>query len=75
MKNIRAYSCIRDGSYRQSSKPGAAVFLLNEAHAGHTLRTFMRGQGGNAVLEPMSSAEASRLLGGESESASEKPVA
>ena len=35
----------------------------------HTLRTFLRGQGDSAVLEPMSDAEASRLLGAEPEAA------
>ena len=64
MKTIRAYSCIRDGARSTTGKPGSAVcFLLNETHAIHTLRTFLRGQGDRAVLEPMSDAEASRLLG------------
>ena len=64
MKMIRAYSCIREGAHSTARKPGGAVcFLLDEAHASHTLRTFLRGQGDSAVLEPMSDAEASRLLG------------
>jgi hypothetical protein len=64
MKTIRAYSCIRDNARNTSGKPaGAVCFLLNEAHATHTLRAFLRGQGDSAVLEPMSEAEASRLLG------------
>jgi hypothetical protein len=64
MKMIRAYSCIREGTRSNPGKAGGAVcFLLDETHAVHTLRTFLRGQGDSAVLEPMSDAEASRLLG------------
>jgi hypothetical protein len=64
MKMIRAYSCIREGARSSQGKAGSAVcFLLDETHATHTLRTFLRGQGDSAVLEPMSDAEASRLLG------------
>jgi len=70
MKMIRAYSCTREGT-RSSGKTGGSVcFLLDEAHAGHTLRTFLRGQGDSAVLEPMSDAEASRLLGSDPDKAS-----
>jgi hypothetical protein len=64
MKMIRAYSCIREGTRSNSGKTGTSVcFLLDETYAGHTLRAFLRGQGDSAVLEPMSDAEASRLLG------------
>ena len=71
MKMIRAYSCIREGTRSDPGKAGGAVcFLLDEAHAGHTLRTFLRGQGHSAVLEPMSDAEASRLLGSDAGKAS-----
>jgi hypothetical protein len=71
MKMIRAYSCIREGAKSDSRKSGNFVcFLLDEAHAGHTLRTFLRGQGESAVLEPMSDAEASRLLGADLEQTS-----
>jgi hypothetical protein len=71
MKMIRAYSCIREGARNNPGKAGGAVcFLLDEAHANHTLRTFLRGQGDSAVLEPMSDAEASRLLGGEPDTSS-----
>ena len=71
MKMIRAYSCIREGARSNARKAGGSVcFLLDEAHAKHTLRTFLRGQGDSAVLEPMSDAEASRLLGAEPEAAS-----
>jgi hypothetical protein len=71
MKMIRAYSCIREGSHSTARKAGGAVcFLLDEAHANHTLRTFLRGQGDSAVLERMSDAEASRLLGAEPDASS-----
>ena len=73
MKMIRAYSCIREGAHSTARKPGGAVcFLLDEAHASHTLRTFLRGQGDSAVLEPMSDAEASRLLGADTTSGAGK---
>jgi hypothetical protein len=73
MKMIRAYSCIREGA-RSNAKAGSAVcFLLDEAHATHTLRTFLRGQGDSAVLEQMSDAEASRLLGAELDTSSGAP--
>jgi len=66
MKMIRAYSCIREGARNNAHRAGGSVcFLLDEAHAKHTLRTFLLDQGDSAVLEPMSDAEASRLLGAE----------
>jgi hypothetical protein len=71
MKMIRAYSCIREGARSNARKAGSSVcFLLDEAHASHTLRTFLRGQGDSAVLEQMSDAEASRLLGAEPDASS-----
>lgn len=74
MKMIRAYSCIREGARNSAHKAGGSVcFLLDEAHAKHTLRTFLRGQGDSAVLEPMSDAEASRLLGAEPDTSSGAP--
>lgn len=79
MKTIRAYSCIREGARHAGPRPaGAVCFLLDETHAAHTLRTFLRGQGEHAVLEPMSDLEASRLLGADAEEkalAAEKPAA
>jgi hypothetical protein len=57
MKKVRAYSCTR------GSQSGSAVcFLLDTAHATHTLRTFMRDRGEGAVLQPMPDADARRLL-------------
>lgn len=69
MKTIRAYSCTREGARSVTGKTGAVCFLLNEEHAAHTLRTFLRGQGDSAVLKPMSAAEASRLLGADADEA------
>lgn len=60
MRKIRAYSCTREGSI--DTADAAVCFLLDAAHAGHTLRTFMRDQGEGAVLRPMADAEAQRLL-------------
>ena len=63
MKMIRAYTCIREGTHNTTRKSEVSVcLLLDEAHAGHTLRTFLRGQGDSAVLERISDAEALRLL-------------
>ena len=71
MKMIRAYSCIREGARNNAHRAGGSVcFLLDEAHAKHTLRTFLLDQGDRAVLEQMSDAEATRLLGAEPEDAS-----
>jgi hypothetical protein len=67
MKTVRAYNCIRDGGRDSAAKPGNVVFLLDETHAAHTLRTFLRDQGESAVLEPMSEADASRLLAGDTD--------
>ncbi len=59
MKTIRAY-CIRDQAPSRAAR--SVCFLLNEEHAKHTLRTFMRGQGSDAVVVPMSHGEATTLL-------------
>ena len=59
MKTIRAY-CIREQSPSRGAR--SVCFLLNEEHAKHTLRTFMRGQGSDAVAVPMSHKEATSLL-------------
>ncbi len=61
MKTIRAY-CIRDQAPSRGAR--SVCFLLNEEHAKHTLRTFMRGQGSDAVAVPMSPKEATSLLAG-----------
>jgi hypothetical protein len=60
MKKVRAYSCTRGGSIGQSGS--AVCFLLDTAHASHTLRTFLRDRGEGAVLKPISDADARRLL-------------
>ena len=71
MKMIRAYSCILEGTRSNSGKTGGSdCYLHDQAQAGHTLRTILRGQGDSAVLEPMSDAEASRLLGSDPDKAS-----
>jgi hypothetical protein len=59
VKTIRAY-CIRDQAPSRAAR--SVCFLLNEEHAKHTLRTFMRGQGSDAVVVPMSHREATSLL-------------
>jgi hypothetical protein len=64
MKTIRAFICVRHDVGQNTGKPGGAIcILLNEAYASLTLRTFLRGQGDTAVIQPLSDAEASRLLG------------
>lgn len=59
MKTIRAY-CIRNQTSSQAAR--SVCFLLDEEHAEHTLRTFMRGLGSDAVVVPMSHKEATSLL-------------
>jgi hypothetical protein len=61
VKRIRAY-CIRDQASAGTAR--SVCFLLDEEHAKHTLRTFMRGQGSDAVMVPMSRKEATSLLAG-----------
>ena len=61
MKKIRAYTCAR--SDRPNSAGSAICILLDEVHAGHTLRTFLRGQDNGVVLELMPIAEVLRLVG------------
>jgi hypothetical protein len=63
MKPIRAYT-VRNTARKPS---GSVCFLLNETHAMHTLRTFLRDQVESAVLEPVSDREALRLLGADVE--------
>jgi hypothetical protein len=61
MKKIRAYNCVRTD--RPNSAGSAICILLDEAHAAHTLRTFLRGQDNRVVLELMPVAEVLRLVG------------
>jgi hypothetical protein len=61
VKTIRAY-CIRDQASSRAMR--SVCFLLNEEHAKHTLRTFLRGQASDAVAVPMSHKEATSLLAG-----------
>ncbi len=63
MKTIRAYSCVRSDRPDLGKSSGPVCILLDEAHAGHTLRTFLRGQGDRAVLKPIPVAEALQLAG------------
>ncbi|KAB2917798.1 MAG: hypothetical protein F9K29_09115 [Hyphomicrobiaceae bacterium] len=63
MKTIRAYSCVRNDRPDVGKSGSSVCILLDEAHAGHTLRTFLRGQGDRAVLKPIPIAEALQLAG------------
>lgn len=55
------YACSVRESRRE--KAGTAVcFVLDTAHANHTLRVFLRDQGPGAVAHPISDEEAWRLI-------------
>jgi len=55
------YACNVRESRRE--KAGTAVcFVLDSAHADHTLRVFLRDQGPGAVAHPISVEEAWRLI-------------
>ena len=60
MKNIRAYQCVRERMPMQAAR--SICFVLDEEHAQHTLRTFLRGQGSDALAVPISDTEAAMLL-------------
>ncbi len=62
MKTIRAYTCIRDSAPSQGAR--SVCILLDEEHAKHTLRAFLRGQGTDAVVVPISDREVATLLAG-----------
>jgi hypothetical protein len=60
MKPIHACSCVRKS---RRKKAGTAVcFVLDSAHANHTIRTFLRDQAPGAVVRPISVEEAWRLI-------------
>jgi len=55
------YAC--NGRESRREKAGTAVcFVLDSAHANHTLRVFLRDQGPGAVAQPISVEEAWRLI-------------
>ena len=62
MKTIRAYRCIRERAPSQGAR--SVCILLDEEHAKHTLRAFLRGQGSDAVVVPISDVELATLLAG-----------
>ena len=72
MKTIRAFRCIRGASPGRATPASPVCILLDEQHAKHTLRTFLRGQGSSAVVEPIPDIAVSRLLG--SQPAAESPA-
>ena len=60
MKNIRAYQCVRERPPMQAAR--SVCLVLNEEHAKHTLRAFLRGQGADALAVPISDTEVTTLL-------------
>jgi hypothetical protein len=60
MKAIFACSSARE-SDRETGKK-AVCFVLDAAHASHTIRVFMRDQGPGAVARPISVDEAWRIF-------------
>jgi hypothetical protein len=63
MRKLRAFSCTRVTGGTKSAT--AVCFLLDEAHARHTLRVFAREHGRGAELRLITEAEAWRLLAAE----------
>lgn len=64
MKTIQAYSSTSDAAAGKK-KPGrnAVCFVLDKAHAGHTMRVFMRDQPAGRVAHALAPGEAAKLLG------------
>ena len=75
MKTIRAYSCVRTGHNGSGHMSNSVCILLDETHARHTLRTFLRGQGDNAVLEAVPDAQVLQLVGAAGVQAAEDSAA
>ena len=60
MKAIYACSSVRES--RREKATTAVCFVLDSAHANHTIRVFQRDQGPGAVVRPISVEEAWRLI-------------
>jgi hypothetical protein len=63
MKTIRAYGSTPSAAGRKKAASTAVCFVLDKAHAGHTMRVFMRDQPAGRVVRALAPGEAARLLG------------
>jgi hypothetical protein len=63
MKTIQAYGSTPSTAGRKKAPSTAVCFVLDKAHAGHTMRVFMRDQPAGRVVRALAPGEAARLLG------------
>jgi hypothetical protein len=56
------YACSSARESRRQKAGTAVCFVLDSAHANHTIRTFLRDQAPGAVVHPISEEEAWRLI-------------
>jgi hypothetical protein len=63
MKGIKAYGSKPSAADRKKAPSTAVCFVLDTAHAGHTMRVFMRAQPPGRVVRALDPGEAARLLG------------
>jgi hypothetical protein len=63
MKTIRAYGSKPSTAGRRKVQSTAVCFVLDKAHADHTMRVFMRDQPAGRVVRALAPGEAARLLG------------
>jgi hypothetical protein len=63
MKTIQAYASKPSTAGRRKASSTAVCFVLDKAHADHTMRVFMRDQPAGRVVRPLAPGEAARLLG------------
>jgi hypothetical protein len=62
MKSIQAYDCRRRSEGSRRATRTAVCFVLDAAHAGHTMRVFARDQAPGAVVRALPRAKAAELL-------------
>lgn len=64
MKTIQAYSSTSDAAAgKKKASRDVVCFVLDTAHAGHTMRVFMRNQPAGRVARALAPGEAAKLLG------------
>jgi hypothetical protein len=63
MKTIQAFGCTPGTPGRKKAASTAVCFVLDKAHADHTMRVFMRDQPADRVVRALAPGEAARLLG------------
>jgi hypothetical protein len=63
MKTIQAYGSKPSTPGRRKASSTAVCFVLDKAHADHTMRVFMRDQPAGRVVRVLEPGEVARLLG------------